>query len=70
MHDPFWGDCMRRTPRKHSWQINIRQQGENEKALALYEKLEKNTKNIPLIHERYFQLMLMTGRFDQAEVYY
>jgi tetratricopeptide (TPR) repeat protein len=45
------------------------QQGENEKALALYEKLEKNTKNIPLIHERYFQLMLMTGRFDQAEVY-
>lgn len=45
------------------------QQGENEKAFILYEKLEKNVKNIPLIHESYFQLMLMTGRFDQAEVY-
>lgn len=45
------------------------QQGENEKAIALYEKLEKNTKNIPLIHERYFQLMLMMGRYDQAEKY-
>jgi len=45
------------------------QQGENEKALALYEKLEKNNKNIPLIHDRYFQLMLMTGKFDQAEEY-
>ena len=45
------------------------QQGENEKALVLYEKLEKNVKNIPLIHDRYFQLMIMMGRFDQAEKY-
>ena len=45
------------------------QQGENEKALLLYEKLEKNNKNIPLIHESYFNLMLMTGRFEQAENY-
>ena len=45
------------------------QQGENEKALILYEKLEKNFKNIPLIHESYFQLMIMNGRFDQAEAY-
>ncbi len=45
------------------------QQGENEKALALFEKLEKNSNNIPLIHQNYFQLMLMTGRFDQAEIY-
>ncbi len=45
------------------------QQGENEKALLLYEKLEKNVKNIPGIHQRYFQLMLMTGRFDRAEKY-
>ena len=45
------------------------QQGENEKALLLYEKLEKNSKNIPLIHESYFHLMLMTGRFQQAENY-
>ncbi len=45
------------------------QQGENEKALVLYEKLEKNVENIPLIHDRYFQLMIMMGRFDQAEKY-
>ena len=45
------------------------QQGENEKALALYEKLEKNQKNVPLIHDKYFQLMLMMGRFDMAEKY-
>ena len=45
------------------------QQGENEKALILFEKLEKDHKNIPLIHENYFQLMLVTGRFDQAEKY-
>lgn len=45
------------------------QQGENEKALLLFEKLEKDKKNIPGIHERYFQLMLMTGRFETAEKY-
>ena len=45
------------------------QQGENEKALLLYEKLERNYKNIPLIHANYFQLMLMTGKFDRAESY-
>lgn len=45
------------------------QQGENDKALLLFEKLKKNSKNIPLIHNNYFQLMLMTGRFDMAENY-
>jgi tetratricopeptide (TPR) repeat protein len=45
------------------------QQGENEKALSIYEKLEKDAKNIPLIHDRYFDLMLMMGRFDEAEKY-
>ncbi len=45
------------------------QQGENDKAFLLFEKLEKNPKNIPLIHENYFQLMLMTGKFDDAEKY-
>ncbi len=45
------------------------QQGENDKAFLLFEKLEKNPKNIPLIHDNYFQLMLMTGRFDEAEKY-
>jgi len=45
------------------------QQGENDKAFLLFEKLERNAKNIPLIHENYFQLMLMTGRFEQAGKY-
>jgi tetratricopeptide (TPR) repeat protein len=45
------------------------QQGENEKALALYEKLAKKDKNIPLIHNNYFELMMMMGRFDNAEEY-
>lgn len=45
------------------------EQGENDKALLLFENLAKNTKNIPLIHANYFQLMLMTGRFDNAEKY-
>lgn len=45
------------------------QQGENDKAFLLFEKLEKNPKNVPLIHENYFQLMLMTGKFDVAEKY-
>lgn len=45
------------------------QQGESEKAFTLYEKLQKDYKNIPLIHEKYFQLMLTTGRFDEATKY-
>lgn len=45
------------------------QQGESEKAFTLYEKLQKDYKNIPLIHEKYFQLMLTTGRFDEALKY-
>jgi len=44
-------------------------QGENDKAISIYEKLEKNPKNIPQIHERYFQLLLITGDFDKAEKY-
>jgi tetratricopeptide (TPR) repeat protein len=45
------------------------QQGENEKAYVIYEKLEKDSKNIPLIHEKYLQLMIMTGKFAEAEKY-
>ena len=45
------------------------QQGEYDKAFLLYEKLEKNSRNIPLIHENYFQLMLLTGRLEKAEKY-
>ena len=36
------------------------QQGENDKALALYQKLENNSKNIPLIHDKYFHLLSTT----------
>jgi len=45
------------------------QQGENDKALLLFDKLANNPKNIPLIHSNYFQLMLITGRFAEAETY-
>ncbi len=45
------------------------QQGESDKALSLYEKLEKDYRNIPLIHEKYYQLMITTGKFDEAEKY-
>jgi tetratricopeptide (TPR) repeat protein len=45
------------------------QQGENEKAYIIYEKLEKDSRNIPLIHEKYFQLMIMTGKFEEAAKY-
>jgi len=44
-------------------------QGENDKAITIYEKLEKNPKNIPQIHERYFQLLLIMGELDKAEKY-
>ena len=45
------------------------QQGENDKALLLFDKLANNPKNIPLIHSNYFQLLLITGRFAEAETY-
>jgi tetratricopeptide (TPR) repeat protein len=45
------------------------EQGDNDKALELFKTLEKGSRNIPLIHERYFQLMMMTGRFEEAEDY-
>jgi tetratricopeptide (TPR) repeat protein len=45
------------------------QQGENDKALVLYEKLSGDPKNIPLIHESYFDLLLINGKLDEAEKY-
>ncbi len=43
--------------------------GEFDKALALYQNLAKSTKNIPLIHQNYFKLLMNTGRYAEAETY-
>ena len=43
--------------------------GQNDKALALYQELAKNTSNIPSIHENYFKLLINTGRYEEAEKY-
>lgn len=44
-------------------------QGEIEKAIVLFEDLAKNEKNIPLIHNNYFFLLLENGHFNDAEKY-
>ena len=46
--------------------VNI---GETDKALILYEKLAKNKNNIQFIHSQYFNLLINTGRFDEADKY-
>lgn len=43
--------------------------GEVEKAKALYEGLAKKKKNIPLMHSRYFRLLLNNGYIKEAENY-
>ncbi len=43
--------------------------GEIEKALELYTKISRNQKNIPLIHNNYFDLLLSTGDYNAAEKY-
>ena len=45
------------------------QNDELEKAQILYEKLIKNKKNIPLVHSNYFNLLLNTNQFKEAEKY-
>lgn len=45
------------------------QNGDLEKAEALYEDLVKKDINVPLIHNNYFNLLLNTSQFDQAEKY-
>ena len=45
------------------------QNDEFEKAQVLYEKLARNKKNIPLIHNNYFNLLLNTNQFKEAEKY-
>ena len=43
--------------------------GELNKARELYEKLARNSKNIPIIHDNYFELMISLGEFIEAEKY-
>ncbi len=45
------------------------QDGEIEKAISLYKSLAGNYRNIPLIHNNYFRILLNTGRFDDGEKY-
>jgi tetratricopeptide (TPR) repeat protein len=43
--------------------------GDIDKALDLYEVLAKNSKNIPIIHKNYFDLLLSTDNLKTAEKY-
>ncbi len=43
--------------------------GEIEKAKEIYQKLSKNNKNIPLIHQNYFEILLSTNDYKTAEKY-
>jgi tetratricopeptide (TPR) repeat protein len=43
--------------------------GEKEKALEAYQSLAKNSLNIPSIHNNYFNLLIVMGKFKQAEDY-
>jgi tetratricopeptide (TPR) repeat protein len=43
--------------------------GELEKAKDIYEKLAKNPRNIALIHKNYFEILLSTDDFKNAEKY-
>jgi tetratricopeptide (TPR) repeat protein len=45
------------------------EQGETEKALLLYEKLAKNSENIPLIHQNYLELLINAEAYKEAEKY-
>lgn len=43
--------------------------GETEKAKSLYEDLSKKKKNIPIIHNRYFRLLVNNGFIKEADDY-
>ncbi|GJM29564.1 MAG: hypothetical protein DHS20C17_21990 [Cyclobacteriaceae bacterium] len=45
------------------------EQGELQKAQAIFEELSKKPKNLPQIHSRYLQVLNQLGDFDQAEKY-
>ena len=45
------------------------QKGELEKALTLYESIEKNYRYIPQIHNNYLSLLLDLKKFDDAHKY-
>ncbi len=54
-------------------QIELAQQyddkGEIEKAKSIYDELAGNKKNIPIIHGRYFRLLMNNSYLDEAEKY-
>lgn len=54
-------------------QINLANEyysvGDVDKALELYEKLARNSRNIPIIHQHYFELLLSTDNVKAAERY-
>jgi tetratricopeptide (TPR) repeat protein len=45
------------------------EQGEIDKAIEIYEQLARNPKNIPLIHQNYFSILINNGRYEEAEDY-
>ncbi len=44
-------------------------QGEVEKALSMYEELAENSENVPLIHDKYLELLINSQSFKTAEKY-
>lgn len=45
------------------------QQGDVDKAITLYESLAKDPKNVPFIHNNFFQLLLNTAHYSEAGKY-
>ncbi len=43
--------------------------GDLDKAFSMYKDLSKSIRNIPLIHQNYFKLLINTGRTEEAEKY-
>ncbi|MEM6842577.1 MAG: tetratricopeptide repeat protein [Bacteroidota bacterium] len=58
---------------QNTQQIELAQQyddkGEIEKAKTLYDELAGKKKNIPIIHDRYFRLLINNGYMGEAEQY-
>ena len=44
-------------------------QGESEKALSIYKDLSNDSRNVPLIHSNYFDLLINSQEFKDAERY-
>lgn len=44
-------------------------QGESDKAIEIYSDLARNIRNIPLIHDKYFDLLIDLRKYDDAQDY-